>query len=76
MARRVFVDNTAKIEAEIDLVDRGTGRVLLHYEGPSVRKNLIGGLGTGIALAFERQDLGYSMMTDYLTGYRNWLLRK
>jgi hypothetical protein len=32
--------------------------------------------GTGIAVASETSDLGYSMMTDYLTAYRNWLLRK
>ena len=36
---------------------------------------MIGGLATGIALAFERSDSGAEMITDYLSAYRNWLLR-
>jgi len=76
VARRVFVDNHTKIRADIDIVDRATGRLILHYEGPSTRSARIGGLGTGIALAFEQSDLGASMIADYLSAYRNWLLRK
>jgi hypothetical protein len=74
-ARRVFVDNTAKIQAEIDVLDKTTGRLILRYNGRLETKPLIGGLGTGIALAFERSDPGNSMITDYLSAYRNWLLR-
>lgn len=74
-ARRVFVDSQAKIKAEIDLVDKATGRVVLRYEGRWEGKKLVGGLLTGVALALDRSDVGYSMMTDYLTAYRNWLLR-
>jgi hypothetical protein len=33
------------------------------------------GAAAGIAPALERSDLGYSMITDYLSAYRNWLLR-
>jgi hypothetical protein len=73
---RFFVDNHTKIRADIDIVDRATGRLILHYEGPSVRSARIGGIGTGIALAFEQSDLGASMIADYLSAYRNWLLRK
>jgi hypothetical protein len=74
-ARRVFVDNTAKIQAEIEVLDKTTGRLILRYNGRLETKPLIGGLGTGIALAFERSDPGNSMITDYLSAYRNWLLR-
>ena len=70
------MDNHTKIRADIDIVDRATGRLILHYEGPSVRSARIGGIGTGIALAFEQSDLGASMIADYLSAYRNWLLRK
>jgi hypothetical protein len=76
VARRVFVDNHTKIKADIDIVDRATGRLILRYEGPSTIGTRIGGLGTGIALAFEPSDLGTSMIADYLSAYRNWLLRK
>ena len=75
VARRVFVDN-AKIKADIDIVDRAAGRLILHCEGPSARTARIGGIGIGIALAFEQSDLGTSMIADYLSAYRNWLLRK
>jgi len=74
-ARRVFVDNTAKIQAEIDVLDETTGRLILQYNGRLETKPLIGGVATGIALAFERSDPGNSMITDYLSAYRNWLLR-
>jgi hypothetical protein len=76
VARRVFVDNHTKIGADIDIADRATGRLILHYEGPSARTARIGRIGTGIALAFEQSDLGASMIADYLSAYRNWLLRK
>ncbi len=67
VARRVFVDNHTKIRADIDIVDRATGRLILHYEGPPARTARIGGIGTGIALAFEGSDLGASMIADYLS---------
>lgn len=74
-ARRVFVDNQAKIQADIDVVEKATGRLILRYNGPFETRKLVGGLVTGIALAFEKADIGYSMITDYLSAYRNWLLR-
>jgi hypothetical protein len=33
------------------------------------------GVVAGIVPAFGRSDLGYSMITDYLSAYRNWHLR-
>jgi hypothetical protein len=74
-ARRVFVDNDAKMRADIDLVDKATGRLVMRYNGGQVYRKMIGGLATGIALAFERSDKGAAMITDYLSAYRNWLLR-
>ncbi|NIX76628.1 hypothetical protein [Microvirga terricola] len=73
-ARRVFVDSQAKIQADIDIVDKATGNLILRYPGRLETRKLIGGLATGIAVAFEGPDLGYSMITDYLSAYRNWLL--
>jgi hypothetical protein len=75
VARRVFVDNMAKIQADIEILDKATGRLVLRYDGGLETKPLFGGVATGIALAFERSDLGYSMIIDYLSAYRNWLLR-
>ena len=74
-ARRVFVDTNAKIQADIDLVDKATGTLVLRYAGRSDMRKLVGGLATGIALAFERSDIGQAMITDYLSAYRNWLLQ-
>ena len=74
-ARRVFVDTNAKMQADIDLVDRATNTLVLRYAGRSDMRKLVGGLATGIALAFERSDIGQAMITDYLSAYRNWLLQ-
>ncbi|QFU16835.1 hypothetical protein [Microvirga thermotolerans] len=48
-ARRAFVDSDAKLKAEIDLVDKATGRPVLRYEGPWASRRPIGGLLTGVA---------------------------
>lgn len=74
-ARRVFVDNTAKIQADIDLVDASTGATLLRYEGPLRTRPMVGGLATGIALALDRSDVGVAMLDDYLIAYQNWLIQ-
>jgi hypothetical protein len=75
-ARRVLIDQDAKIKANIDLVDAATGAPILHYEGPFRSRRLIGGLATAIAVAFDRSDVGYSLVTDYMTAYRDWLLQR
>jgi hypothetical protein len=74
-ARRVFIDQDAKIKADIDLVDANTGASVLSYEGPFRGRRLVGGLATPIALAFDQSDTGFSMLTEYITTYRNWLLK-
>ena len=75
-ARRVFVDTDAKLQADIDLLDKTTNTLVLRYNGRSDMRKLVGGLATGIAIAFERSDIGQTMITDYLSAYRNWLLQK
>jgi len=74
-ARRVFVDNHAKLQADIELVDPASKSVILRYQGPYWRRALIGGLATGLALAIDRSDMGSSQITDYMTAYRSWLLQ-
>jgi hypothetical protein len=75
-ARRVLIDQDAKIKANIDLVDASTGAVILSYAGPFRSRRLIGGLATAIAVALDRSDVGYSLITDYMTAYRDWLLQR
>ena len=74
-ARRVFIGGHARIEATIDLVDPGTGAPVLRYDGPARQTTLANGLATGLALAFSRSDVGREQITEYVTAYRNWLLR-
>ena len=42
----------------------------------SARKTLVGGVATVIAVAFDPSDVGLSLVTDYVTGYRDWLLQR
>ncbi|MET0745146.1 MAG: hypothetical protein ABWY78_17365 [Microvirga sp.] len=74
-ARRVFVDQDTKMQADIDLVDKASGALILRYHGNLALRRVVGGLWTGLAMAFERSDHGMTMISDYLSGYRNWLLR-
>ena len=39
-------------------------------------RRLVGGLATVIAVALDRSDVGYSLVTDYMTAYRDWLLQR
>lgn len=74
--RRVLVDQDAKIKAEIDLVDPKTGASIVKYDGPFRTKRLIGGVATVISVAFDRSDVAYSLITDYITAYRDWLVAR
>jgi hypothetical protein len=74
-ARRVFVDNQAKLQADIELIDPASKSVILRYHGPYWRRALVGGLATDLALAIDRSDVGSSQITDYMTAYRSWLLQ-
>ncbi len=75
-ARRVFVDQDAKIQADIDLVDARTGAAILRYEGPIRLRRLIGGILAPIAVGIDPSDTGHPMVTEYVSSYRNWLLQK
>lgn len=73
--RRVLVDDQAKMKADIVLVDAGSGATVLSYEGPHRTRKLFGGLLTPIAVALDKSDAGYAIISDYMTTYRSWLLR-
>jgi hypothetical protein len=75
-ARRVLVDQDAKIKAEIDLVDPATGATIVKYDGPFRTKWMVGGVATVIAVALETSDMGYTLITDYVADYRDWLLQR
>ncbi|HEX2555934.1 MAG TPA: hypothetical protein VHL98_19730 [Microvirga sp.] len=74
-ARRVFVDQDTKIQADIDLVDARTGATILRYEGPLRLRRLIGGLLAPVAVGIDPSDTGHPMVTEYVSAYRNWLLQ-
>ncbi|MBV9078310.1 MAG: hypothetical protein JO048_12595 [Methylobacteriaceae bacterium] len=73
-ARRIFVDNDAKMRATIDLVDAKTGALVASYEGPYRSRRLIGGVMTGLALALDHSDTGQALITQYMSEYRAWLV--
>jgi hypothetical protein len=73
-ARRVLIDSTARISADIDLVDARTGATLVRYEGPLRARQMIGGLATAIAVQVET-DPGTDMLATYLADYRAWLFQ-
>ena len=75
-ARRVLIDQDAKIRAEIDLVDPATGASVLKYDGPFRSKRMVGGIATVIAVALDNSDVGYSLITDYITAYRDWIVQR
>ena len=74
VAQRVFINNTAVMDAEIDLRDAKTGTSVLFYSGAYSSKRLLGGLSAPVAAAIAG-DQGRPMIQDYLTQYRDWLLR-
>ena len=74
-ARRVLVDQDIKIQADIDLVDPATRAILLHYQGPYRMQQLVGGVATVVALAFEPADPSIGMTKEYVAAYAAWLLR-
>lgn len=74
--RRVFVDTDAKIKAEIDLTDLGTGASVLKYDGPYRSKKLLGGVLAPVAISLDRSDVAIPLITEYVTLYRDWLLHR
>jgi hypothetical protein len=74
VARRIFLGGPAVFDADIDLRDARTGASVLFYSGDSSSKLLLGGMSAPIAAAIAG-DQGRPVIQDYLTQYRNWLLR-
>jgi hypothetical protein len=77
MARRILIDQTAKLDAGIDLVDPASGAVVLSYAGAPMSRMMPGGLGAPIfdAIAGQSYDAGKLILADFVTRYREWLLR-
>ncbi len=76
VGRRILVDQDAKIQATIDLMDTKTGATILRYDGRLRMRRLIGGLLAPVAAGLESGDVGHAMVTEYVGDYRNWLLQK
>ena len=75
VARRILVDQHAKLQMDIDLVDPVSGAILLHYEGPFQSQFLMGGVSTVVAVAVEQADPTLGMTSDYIGAYGSWLLK-
>ncbi|MCA3631583.1 MAG: hypothetical protein INF16_02210 [Methylobacterium sp.] len=75
--RRTFVDQHAKFQATIDLVDVRTGETLSTYAGSQRAQFMLGGLGGLIAVAArpELKDVSESLVGDYMRAYKAWLLK-
>lgn len=74
VARRIFVDQHAKLQVGIDLVDPANGSVLLRYEGPLRTQFLLGGVSTVVAVAIEPTDPTLPMTGDAVAASGSWLL--
>jgi hypothetical protein len=85
-ARRAIIDGSAKLQADVDLVDAKTGAVLLSYRGPMKAVNtgptvalaLIGGLGA-IAAADAKApsgEPGSALVAAYAADYLTWLVTR
>ncbi|SDR61488.1 hypothetical protein SAMN05519103_07477 [Rhizobiales bacterium GAS113] len=75
--RRVLIDQYAKIQLDIDVVDSKTGAHVLFYPGPYRQKWLFGGLSAPIAASIAGDDdPGMELVTTYMSDYRTWLLTR
>lgn len=76
-ARRLLVNNTLSMQADILLVDAQSGQPLVSYVGPALLRPVLGGIaGTVLseALIDRDKDFGQELMATYLNAYRDWLL--
>jgi hypothetical protein len=77
VARRVLIDQYAKIEATIDLADARTNATLLSYAGPYRQQWMVGGLGAAVVSSFTREDdPENALIANYVSAYRDWLLTR
>jgi hypothetical protein len=72
--RRVLVDQQAKLNFAVDLVDAKTNANLLSYPGVDRQKRLWGGLGAPIAEAIAGEaDAGKELIESGVGEYASWL---
>jgi hypothetical protein len=77
VVRRVLVDQYAKLELTIDLVDAKTNALVLSYPGPYRQQWLLGGLSAPIADAIAGgNDPENALIANYLLDYRTWLVTR
>ena len=77
VARRVLVDQDAKIELTIDLVDPKTNAILLHYPGPYKQQRMRGGLAAPLVDAIQgNDDPGKGLIANYVSDFRDWLVTR
>jgi hypothetical protein len=77
VVRRVLIDQYAKIQATIDLVDIKTNALILSYPGPYRLQFLLGGLSAPIADAIAGDsDPENTLIANYILDYRTWLVTR
>ena len=77
VARRVFIDQYAKIRATIELTDAKTNASLLTYAGPYRQQWMVGGLGAAVVSSFTREDdPENALIANYVSAYRDWLITR
>jgi hypothetical protein len=77
VVRRVLVDQYAKIQATIDLVDTRTNALILSYPGPYRQQFLLGGLSAPIAdVIAGDNDPENALIANYVLDYRTWLVTR
>lgn len=73
--RRFLADQTAKIQLNIDLVDKRSGKTILSFAGPFKGMYLLGGLSSIAEKAIQGDDNDHAnaLISGYITDYAAWL---
>lgn len=72
---RLLSESNAKFEAQIDIADPKSGRILLSYPGTLTLQNIGGGIGGLVigSLIFHN-DIAATLMRRNFSAYREWLV--
>lgn len=76
LVRRVLIDQHAKIQLDIDLVEKSNGRSVMLFSGPLRTQFLLGGLSS-IAqqgIQGDASDPSQLMVHNYMQDYASWLM--
>jgi len=77
VVRRVLIDQYAKIQLTIDIIDAKTNALLISYPGPYHQQWLFGGLSAPIADAIAADyDPENTLIANYILDYRTWLVTR